>query len=275
MAFRISSNVASLSAQRSLEKSQRQSEKSLKALASGSRIVSAGDDAAGFAIAEGLRGQLSGTKQARFNAQNAMSMVQTAEGGLNEQNNILIRLRELAVYSASDTIGDEEREFLDQEFQSLTAEFDRIARSTTFGNKKLLTGTGERFSFQVGANRGDENTIQFTLDADTTADEVGIDGLGVADKGDALDALDELDSALLKVAGTRAGFGAVQSRFQFAIDNLSVQADNIEQARSLIVDVDVAEEVTNLTRAQILQDIGTAVLAQANNDKGRALRLIG
>ncbi len=156
----------------------------------------------------------------------------------------MIRLRELAVYSASDTIGDEEREFLDQEFQSLTSEFDRIARSTTFGNKKLLTGTGEKFSFQVGANRGDENTIQFTLDADTTSDEVGIDGLGVADKSDALDALDELDSALLKVAGTRASFGAVQSRFQFAIDNLSVQADNIEQARSLIVDVDVAEEVT-------------------------------
>lgn len=275
MAFRISTNVASLSAQRYLEKSQRQAEKSLKALASGSRIVTAGDDAAGFAISETLRGQLSGTKQAKFNAQNAMSLIQTAEGGLNEQNNILVRLRELAVYSASDTIGDEEREFLDAEFQNLVSEFDRIAKSTTFGNKKLLTGTGEEFSFQVGANSGEDNVIRFTLDANTTASEVGISGLGITDKDDALDALEDLDEGLLQVAGTRAKLGAAQSRFQFAIDNLAVQADNIQQARGMIVDVDVAEEVTALSRAQILQDIGTAVLAQANNDNGRALRLIG
>lgn len=275
MAFRISSSVASMAAQRFLDKSQRQAEKSLKALASGSRIVSAGDDAAGFAIAETLRGQLSGVKQAKFNTEAAQGLVQTAEGGLSEQNNILVRLRELAVYSASDTIGDQEREYLEAEFQGLVAEFDRIAKSTTYGHKKLLIGTGENFSFQVGANKGPENTIEFKLEANTTASEVGIDDLSIEDKSSARDALESIDEALGEVARTRAHFGAVQSRFQFAIDSLAVQADSIEQAKAMITDADIAQEVTNLTRAKILQDVGTAVLAQANNDNGRVLRLIG
>lgn len=274
MPFRISSNLASLSAQRYLDKSQRQAEKSLVSLASGSRVVRAGDDAAGFAIAESLRGQISGSKQAQMNARSAQSMIQTAEGGLNEQNNILIRLRELAVYAASDTIGDEEREFLDSEFQQLSAEFDRIAKSTRFGNKQLLSGPGESFEFHVGPFQGEENRIQFDLDADTTASSVGVDGLSVSDQGDARSALEDLDEAMLHVAGVRAQLGGAQSRFQFAIDNLGVQYENLSAARSQIVDVDMAEEVSNLSRAQILQDVGAAVLAQANADSSRALRLM-
>lgn len=274
MAFRISSDVASLTARRFLDKAQRQTEKSLSALASGRRIVNAGDDAAGFAIGETLRGQLSGTKQAKFNAENAVSLIQTAEGGLNEQNNILIRLRELAVYSASDTIGDEERSFLNTEFDQLVSEFDRIAKSTRFGNKKLLTGTGEQFEFHIGAYNGEENRVRFKLDADTTSDKVGINDLSIDEQDYALDALEVLDGALLKIAGTRAGFGAMQSRFQYTIDNLAVQAENIELARSQIMDVDVAEEVSQLSKSQILQDVGTSVLAQANSNSGRVLRLL-
>ena len=274
MAFRINSGTASIAAQRYLGKSQREVESSLKKLASGTRTVSAGDDAAGFAIAESLRGQVRGLKQATQNAESALSFIQTAEGGLNEQNNILIRLRELGVQSASDTIGDEEREFVDKEFQQLVAEFDRIARSTRFGNKQLLTGTGEQFEFHIGASKDKENIIQFSLDANTTASEVGISGLNIKDQDSARDILENIDTALLNIADARSTFGAVQSRFQFTIDNLSVQSQNLDEARSIITDVDVAEEVTNLTKNQILQEMGVSVLAQANSSSQRALKLI-
>lgn len=274
MSFRISSNSVPLEAARHLSHAQDQIDRSLAALASGSRVVRAGDDAAGFAISESLRGQLGGTKQAKFNAESASSLVQTAEGGLNEQNNILVRLRELAVYAASDTIGDTEREFLNTEFTQLTSEFDRIAKTTRYGAKSLLTGTGEKFEFQVGAFKGDENVITFSLDADTTASDVGIDGLDISDKSGALDSLSSLDEAITKVAGTRAGFGAMQSRLEHAIGALDVQAENLDAARGHIVDVNVAEETAKLAQAQIQQQAGIAVLAQANSSNAKALALL-
>lgn len=274
LAFRIGSNMVSLQAARYLNKANQQIEKSLGSLASGSRIVRAGDDAAGFAIAEGLRGQIGGLKQAKFNAESATSLVQTAEGGLNEQNNILVRLRELAVYAASDTIGDEERGYLDGEFQQLSQEFDRIAKSTRYGNKQLLTGTNEEFEFQVGPFEGDENVVKFKLEANTTASDVGIDGLDVADQDNAGSALEDIDSAMTQIAGARSGFGAMQSRFQHTIDALGVQADNLTQARGQIVDVDMAEEVSKLAQAQVLQGAGTSVVAQANTSSLRALQLL-
>lgn len=274
MSFRIGSAVASLTAQRYLHKNQLQTEKSLRSLASGRRIVQAGDDAAGFAIGENLRGQISGLRQAKFNAESAVAMIQTAEGSLNEQNNILIRLRELSVYAASDTVGEAERGFLNKEFQQLSAEFDRIAQSARFGNKQLLTGTGQQFEFQVGPFSGPENRVEFSLDADTTADSVGIKGSSIESQGEAVDTLTTLDSALLSIAGARSSFGAAQSRFQYTIDALAAQTENMEQARSLIMDVDVADEVTKLASSQILQDMGTSVLAQANSDSQRVLRLI-
>lgn len=274
MSFRVSTNIASLAAQRNLGVSQRKAEKSLLALSSGSRINRASDDAAGFAIAESLRGQLSGVKQAKLNAESAMSFVQTAEGGLSEQNNILVRLRELAVYAASDTIGDDERGFLDKEFQALSSEFDRIARSTRYGNKELLTGNGDNYTFQIGAYKGSENEVSFKLDADTTASSVGISGLSVSDQGDARDVLSDIDEGLLKVAGTRAAFGAMQSRLQHAADNLGVQAENVAGARSQIVDADIAEEAANLAQAQVIQNAGIAVLAQTNINTALVSRLI-
>jgi flagellin len=246
----------------------------MQSLASGSRVVRAGDDAAGFAIAESLRGQIAGTKQAKFNTEAAVGLVQTAEGGLNEQNNILVRLRELAVYAASDTIGDNERDFLNTEFKGLVEEFDRIAKSTRYGAKQLLTGTGQEFEFQVGAFKGPENTIKFKLDANTTSGDVGIDGMEIASKSDALDALDTLDGAIFKVSGTRATFGGMQSRLQHASDTLGVQAENLEFARGHIVDVDAAEETSKLAQAQILQQSGAAVIAQANMSGARALHLL-
>jgi flagellin len=274
MSLRINSNVASISAQRYLSKTQREVEGAFKSLASGTRLSSPQDDAAGFAISELLRGQIAGTKQSKINTQAAMAMVQTAEGSMNEQNNILVRLRELAVNSASDTIGDEEREFLDKEYQQLTQEFDRIAQVSRFGSKQLLTGTGEEFSFQVGPYDGPENVIKFTLDANTRAEDVGIEGTGVLDQDEALDALDAIDEASYKVSEARAHMGAAQSRFTFAIDNLDVQGQNLEEARSLIADVDVAEATSELARASILQEAGLSVLSQANAFPSKLLKLI-
>lgn len=274
MSFRIASNGTSLAAGRYLEIAQRQIDKSLQSLASGSRVVHAGDDAAGFAIAESLRGQISGTKQAKFNTESAVGLIQTAEGGLNEQNNILVRLRELAVYAASDTIGDDERGFLNTEFQGLTQEYDRIAKTTRYGNKQLLTGSGEQFQFQVGAFNSPDDVIKFSLEGNTTASDSGIEGLDVSSQSGALSSLSDIDSAIMHVSGTRATFGAMQSRLQHTSDVLGVQAENLEAARGQIVDVDVAEESSKLAQAQLQQQAGTAVVAQANANNMRALRLL-
>jgi flagellin len=274
MSFRISSSTTPMMAARYLQKAQHQLETSFSAISSGSRVSRAVDDAAGFAISENLRGQVGGTRQAKFNADMAQMMVQTAEGGLNEQNNILVRLRELAVYSASDTISDEERKFLQTEYSQLTSEFDRIAKSTRYGSKALLTGSGENFEFQVGAFQGKENVIDFSLDADTTASAVDIDGLDIGRKSAAVSTLKSLDSALSKVAGARSTFGAMQSRLQHASDALSVQAQNLEAARSQMVDVDVAEESSKLAAAQVQQQASIAVVAQANQSGARALQLL-
>lgn len=274
VAFKISTNQTTIAAGRFLDLAQRQIDRSMQALASGSRVVRAGDDAAGFAIAESLRGQIAGTKQAKFNTEAAVGLVQTAEGGLNEQNNILVRLRELAVYAASDTIGDNERDFLNTEFKGLVEEFDRIAKSTRYGAKQLLTGSGQEFEFQVGAFKGAENQITFKLDANTTSSNIGISGMEISSKSDARDALETLDTAIFQVSGTRATFGAMQSRLQHASDTLAVQAENLEFARGHIVDVDAAEESSKLAQAQILQQAGASVISQANVSGARALRLL-
>ncbi len=274
MAFRIASSIVPMQAGRFLNRAQQTIDKSLSSLASGSRIVKAGDDAAGFAISESLRAQHAGTKQAKFNAEAAIGMIQTAEGGLNEQNNILVRLRELAVYSASDTVGEEEREFLNDEFTQLVAEFDRIAKTTRYGNKQMLTGSGENFEFQVGAYKGEDNVIKFRLDANTTASNLDIDDLEIADQDDALDALEYIDDAMSKVAGTRASFGAMQSRLQYAINALEVQGENLDTARAHIVDVDMADEVAKLAQAQLVQEAAISVVAQSNLSSRRAMRLL-
>ncbi|MGE0527821.1 MAG: flagellin FliC, partial [Bdellovibrionales bacterium] len=177
MGLRISTNVASIGAQRVLTKQQTRMEHAQQALASGSRIVKAADDAAGLAISENIRGQLSGIKMARNNAYNAQSLIQVSEGGLNEISNILIRLRELGVQAASDTVSDVERSFLDQEAQQLVQESDRIAKSTRFGNKALLDGTGEELEYHVGPFADEEqNVIRYKISADATTSKLGIDG---------------------------------------------------------------------------------------------------
>lgn len=274
MPLRIGTNVTSLYVQRKLGAAQERGSHAMQALASGQRIVTAADDAAGFAIAENLRGKAVGLGRARQNAEHGISLIQVAEGGLSEQNNILIRMRELAVQAASDGISDEERGFLDKEFTLLEEEFDRISKSTTFGSSKLLEGTGQSFEFHVGAESSSSNKIELKLDADSSASTMGVTGLSIGDKDEAVGNLETLDDAIQKLAGIRAGFGALQSRFQFAINNLDTQVENFQAARSRIVDADVAKETSELAQSQILQQFGTAVLAQANTASQSALRLI-
>ena len=276
MGLRINTNIASVSAQRVLSKQQNRLEHSQQALASGSRIVRAADDAAGLAISENIRGQVAGIKMARNNAFNAQSLIQVSEGGLNEISNILIRLRELGVQAASDTVSDVEREFLDQEAQQLVAESDRIAKSTRFGNKALLDGSGEEMEYHVGpfANE-DENVIRYNISADATTSTLGVDGASIGDKDSARDTLSSVDEALVQIGKMRADFGAVQSRLQMTTSNLDIQYENLSAAKSRIADADIAYETSEMTSAQILQSASVGVLAQANQNGTAALRLIG
>ncbi|MGE3385786.1 MAG: flagellin [Bdellovibrionales bacterium] len=275
MGLRINTNVASIGAQRVLTKQQQRLEHSQQALASGTRIVKAADDAAGLAISENIKGQMVGIKMARNNSYNAQSLIQVSEGGLNEINNILIRLRELGVQAASDTVSDVEREFLDQEAQQLRMESDRIARSTRFGNKTLLDGSGEEFEYHVGPFADeDENVIRYQISADATNSTLGIDGVGVSDKDSARDTLSSVDEALVKIGKMRADFGAVQSRLQTTTSNLDIQYENLSAAKSRISDADVAYESSEMASSQILQSASVAVLAQANQNGSFALRLL-
>lgn len=277
MGLRIGTNVAAISAQRNLARSEAMTVHASRALASGSRIVSPGDDAAGFAISESLRGQAASLKQAKQNSENAKGLIQVAEGGLNEQNNILIRLRELSVQAASDTVGDQEREFINTEFQNLVEEFDRIAKTTKYGQKSLLTGSNQEFEFFLGAGGTSNNSndiIKYKLDTDTTSSAMDIASADVTEKKGAQKALQSIDTAIYGIAKARAGFGAMQSRFEIASNNLDLQRENVMEARSRMADADVAVEVSNLTQGQVLQEFGTAVLAQANQNPARALKLL-
>lgn len=275
MGLRIQTNIPSISAQRVLGIQQARMTHSTQALASGSRIVQAADDAAGLSISEFLRGQVRGIAQARNNAFNAGSAIQISEGGLNEITNIMIRMRELGIQAASDNIGDKERGFLQEEVNQMIAEADRIARTTQFGNAKLLDGSGGQMTFHVGAFAGEENTISYTLDSNATTSELGVDGLSVAEKDSARDALQMVDDALEKIGKMRANFGAVQSRLNATVSNLDIQYENVSAANSRIRDVDVAKETAEMASAQVLQQAAVSVLAQANSFPGVAMKLIG
>ena len=274
MSLRINSNIAALTAARRLGQAQRSAEAAMDELATGSRFSKASNDPAGLAVAQTLQAQIKSNRAAQRNTDQAISLVQVAEGGLNEQNNMLIRLRELAVQSASDTLTDQEREFLDLEYQELVTEIDRIGKTTQFGSKKLLVGSGESFDFQIGINKGPENVIKYKLKSDTTSDGLGIDGTEVSDKSSALSSLDKLDKALIKTVGARADFGAIQSRLQFAQTNSEIQDENMSAARSRIADTDIARATGELLRSQIATQVATAVLSQANQTPESVIRLI-
>jgi len=276
MGLRINTNVASLNAQRNLMGTKWGLDKSLEKLSSGYRINRAGDDAAGLAISENLRAQIRGLKQASRNAQDGVSLVQVAEGGLNEISSIMIRLRELAVQAASDTIGPVERQFLNVEYDQLISEVDRIADGTEFNGTQLLSGTGSILDFQVGT-RNDPNIDRLSFDAskaDANSAALGVNLTSVADKASAQNSLAAIDSAIVSVSAMRADFGAIQNRLQSTIGNLAVSVENLSAANSRIRDVDIAEETAEMTKNNVLLQAGTSVLAQANQTSNSALQLL-
>lgn len=275
--MRITTNIAALNAQRNLVNSQRMINDSMAKLSSGSRINKAADDAAGLAISEKLKAQIRSANQAQRNANDAISLVQTAEGGLNEIGNIIIRLRELGIQAASDTVGDTERGMLNREVTQLSEEIQRIAKSTTWGTTKLLDGSASVFDFQVGTgNDPFADRISFDAGANSaTLDSLGLEGLDFSSKTGAQEALARLDAAQTSVNGTRANLGALQNRLTSTADNLGVMSENLSAANSRIRDTDIAQASSEMIRNNILLQAGTSVLAQANQTNQLALKLIG
>lgn len=275
MGLRIATNVPALVARRHLERTTQENSKSLAKLASGQKIVNASDDAAGLAISQNLSAEVRGLKQAQRNANDGVSFVQTAEGALNEVSNILIRLRELGVQAASDTIGDAERGLIEKEYGLLKQEIDRIAGVTNYNGRKLIDGSGDDLSFQVGSRKGEAEVIQYSSsETDATTSTLGISSSTVASRDDAEDSLQAVDEALYKVNTYRAGLGALQNRLHSASANLGSQIENVSDARSRIADTDIAEEASVLAKTTILQSAGVAVLAQANTSAANAVKLL-
>jgi len=276
MGFRIATNVQSLAAQRTLNSTREAQNRSLEKLSAGERITRAGDDAAGLAISEKLKAEIRSMRQANRNANDGISLVQTAEGGLNEVQNILIRLRELSMQAASDTVGDVERGFTNKEVQNLVSEMQRISEVTKFNGMTLLNGQGDLLELQVGTHNNPEQD-RLTFDraaADATVARLGLTGLNVSTKVDAQNNLGRIDEAIRVVNDTRAGFGALQNRLQSTVNNLTIADENLSAANSRIRDVDVAAESSELTKRNILMQAGTAMLAQANSNGMMALKLI-
>jgi flagellin len=272
MGLRINTNIAAMNAYRNLTATDGQMSKSLEKLSSGFRINRAADDAAGLSISEGLKAQISGLTVAGRNAQDGISVVQTAEGALNESQSILQRMRELAVQSANEGSQDvSARTAAQQEVTQLASELTRISTTTKYGSTKLLDGSFNG-TFQIGANAGE--TLNVGVSASFDATTLGVGSLNFAASGGASSAITAIDTAISTVSTQRANLGAVQNRFEHTIANLSVQTENLTASESRIRDTDMAQEMVSFTRSQILTQAGTAMLAQANSAPQGVLQLL-
>jgi flagellin len=274
MGLRVNTNVASINAQRNLAQVTDRLQGNFRRLATGLRISTAADDAAGLAISERLRAQVRSLEQAKRNANDGISMVQTGEGALNEVNSILIRVRELSIQAANGTVSNHDKDTLDEEFQSLLSEINRIGRSTEFNGVKLLDGSSSQVSFQVGLGvLAGIDQLNLSL-SPTLTTTLGLNSLDIGSGGDTSAAITAIDSAINTVSGLRGRLGAVQNRLNSTIANIGVQVENLSAAESRIRDVDVALETAQLTRNTILQQASIAVLAQTNAQPQAALSLL-
>ena len=276
MGMRISTNVAAINSQRNLVGTQRSVQSTLAQLSSGSRINKSADDAAGLAISENMKAQIRSSVQARRNANDGISMVQTAEGGLNEISNIVTRIRELGIQASSDTIADRERNFVNTEVQQLKSEMERIANSTSWNTTKLLDGSTPLFDFQIGTFATENDKISF----DSSRNVATLDALGLADidfstKEGARSSLAVLDESQYLVNGMRSNIGALQNRLTSTVDTLAVTEENLAAANSRIRDTDVAAASSDMAKNNVMLQAGVATLAQANQSTQLALKLLG
>ncbi|MBC7077455.1 MAG: flagellin [Synergistales bacterium] len=268
--MRINQNISALNAYRNLTITNSALTKSMEKLSSGLRINRAADDAAGLAISEKMRGQIRGLAQAVRNAQDSISLIQTAEGALNETHAILQRMRELAVQAANDTNTTEDRRALQNEVTQLIAELDRIADQTEFNTQKLLDGSFAA-TLHIGANMDQNIAVSIgTMDASA----LGLASLDITAQTTANEAVSLVDAAIQSVSSERSKLGAIQNRLEHTINNLSVAKENLTAAESRIRDLDMAEEMMAFTRSQILMQAGTAMLAQANQVPAVVLQLL-
>lgn len=277
MGMRIATNVASLTAQHNMVNNTKEMQKSMAQLSTGSRITKAGDDAAGLAISENLKSQIRSFGQASRNANDGISMIQTAEQGMGEVSNIMTRLRELGIQAGSDTIGDTERGFIQKEVDAMKSEIQRVADSTTFGSRKLLDGTGGVYDIHVGTG-ANASTDWIGFDSgvsNVTTANLGINDLDFSSKDGARAGLAQLDNAQSNVNGSRATLGALSNRLNSTVDVLSTMSDNMSAANSQIRDTDIAMSSSQLAKNNILLQGTTATLAQANQQPALALKLIG
>jgi flagellin len=277
MGLRINTNVQSLTAQRFLGTNQAAQKDTLEHIASGSRINKSADDAAGLAISEKMKGQIRSIRQDVRNANDGISMISTAEGGMNEISNILTRFRELAIQSASDTVGSDERGFIDKEVQQLKQEITRISASNEYNGRKLLTGEGQSLDIQIGThNKPDEDRFSFDPQKINVAlDHLGLSSFNVLDKDSARTGLDAIDTSVKTLVENRAELGAIQNRLQSTVNNLRVYDENLTGANSRIRDADMATETAELAKNNILAQAGASVLSQANSNGMIALKLLG
>jgi len=298
----INTNISSIQAQSAMRTTRASTEKAMERLSTGLKLNFAGDDAAGLAISSRMTSQIKGLNMAVKNAQDGISLTQTAEGALGEVQNMLQRMRELSLQAASDTNSSDDRAYLQTELKALSTEIDRVAATTTFNNQKLFSGSDfgtfatasgtasvtnpstVTLKIQVGSNTGTSDKVEITLQ-ETSAAKLGIQVTAVGgtnasgelqfDTGaHALDAVTAVDAALKNVTNLRSSFGAIQNRLEHTISNLTNIATNTELARSRIQDADYAQETSNMTRGQILQQAGTAMLAQANKMSQSVMSLL-
>jgi flagellin len=276
MGMRITTNIAAINAQRYLTVSQRNIQNSMSQLSSGSRINKAADDAAGLAISEGMKTQIRAAVQARRNANDGISMLNTAEGSLNEISSITTRIRELGIQAASDTIGDRERGYIDLEVQQLKSEIDRVANTANWNSTKLLDGTTPSFDFQIGTNATEYDYITFdTSNNGATLEALGLSTIDYTTKEGARASLEMLENAQTQVNAMRAEYGSLQNRLYSAIETLSITEENLAASNSRIRDTDIAATSAEMARNNVLLQAGTATLAQANQNGMLALKLLG
>ena len=255
MGLRIASNLAAEKVQSNLRKISDRTDKALASLSSGKRITKAGDDSAGLAIATTMEAQVSGLRQALRNANDGVSLIQVAEGSLNESSNVLVRMKELSVQAANDTLGEVERSMLNLEFQQMMSELDRIAEVTVYNGVNLLNGEGnDLYQFHVGANKGEENIIEYDAsNINASASSLGVSGLTIEGKSDAIESIEMVGEALTNLSMQRASLGAVQNRMQSAANTIDNSIIQQEHARSIIEDVDVAESASELVAHQLIK----------------------
>lgn len=273
MALIVNNNPASIAAQRNLSINTLSLTRSVERLSSGLRVTRAADDAAGLGLSESLRAQIRSINQATRNASDGISLTQIADGAAATIGSLLSRLRELSSQSASGTVGNTERSYIDQEFVALRSEIDRIAQVTEFNGQALTSGSTISFSIAIGFRSGSGNTLSLDLNSITTA-SLGLASVNVSTSANASSALANIDNAISAVASARAEYGSVQNRFEATIANLQITSENLTAAESRIRDADVAYETSQFTKNQILVQAGIATLAQANALPQQALALL-